>query len=356
MDRPKQWKAEPYPAMCTGRFVALESLLRTSGRDGRESEVDAPSGRAIHPDAVLWGTEDVLVAYSEGAPSQSEAGAAAFASNGIGSDLREAKIVDAGARPSDLSLSFARIADRAAQSGMGDRHYLYPAAAWVCVSDGNHGLVQPLCFIMGAIGNAGCKLLCNSPGMGSKIRPARNFQFRSGFTIHERAVYGFAAGTRCRNQHGWPRSGFGQHLRRAPVADGKIRRGIPEGLRRCSRGSRKPSTLFSVLQLRTNASILGLSDSGTGLFPKQGSDSHCRKTSHGNDRVAMRSSVVGQYRATIICKNSVKRNISGNELIGILKKPKAFSKFLLAQQCYLSIIMDKKPEATIHLKEAVFLS
>jgi hypothetical protein len=357
MDRSGVFKSERCRTVPGGRFVTIEPLLYASGRDGRELRDHASSGRAIYPDAVLWDPEDAPLADRSGIRGQREAGKKAPAGNGPGSDLPEAAIVDTGARPSDLSLPFARIADCAPQSGMGDRYYLYPAAAWVCVSGGGHGLVQPLRSVMGVIRHAGRKLLRDGVGMGVKFGPAGNLQFGSGLAIYERAIHSFAAGPQCPDQHGWPGSGNGQHLRRAPLADDKIRRGLFERLRKRPRGHRESSTLFPVLQSRTNSSIFGLSGSGAGLLSKEASDSNCPKTGHGNDRVAVRSSIVGQYSEKYFSRRTGQAEN--------LEKPvhRTFGKALaLFQMSYglnngvFSIIMDPQSEATIHLKEAVFLS
>jgi len=318
MDRFRKSTAEHCTAMCAGRRVTLRPLLRTSGRDERESGTHASFGRAVYADAVLRDPEDAPLASQSGLPGQREAGKEASAENGFGGNLRKTAFVDAVARPSTLSIPITRIADCAAQSGLGNRHNLYPHEARLCLPGSGDGLVQSLCSVLGAIGHVGRKLLPNGTAMGIKTGPARHFQFGSGLPIYERAVYRAAPGQRYRNQHGWPRSSAGQHLRGALVANDKIRRGLFERLRGCPGSGRKSSTLFSVLQSRTVSPILGLSNPGTGLFPEGG---FIGKTGHDNDRVAMRSSSVGHYSANLFSKNEVKPKIAGNEPIESLEKP-----------------------------------
>ena len=288
-------KPERCPTVPAGEFIAIEPLLHASGRDWREPRDNALPRRAIYPDAVLWDQEDAPVADRAGLRGQREASEEASAADGLGSDLRQAADLGTSARSSDLSIPFARTADRAAQPSMGDRHHLHPASARVCVSGGNHGLVQPLCSVLGGVGYAGRELLPGSAGMGIENSAAGNLQFGSGLTIHKRTIHRVAAGPRYRDQHGWTRPGDGQHLRRTPMADGKIRRGLSEGLRERPGRDRESSILFPILQSRTDTSILGLSDSGTGLLSKKGADSNRRKTGHSNDRVAVRSSIVDHY-------------------------------------------------------------
>jgi hypothetical protein len=90
------------------------------------------------------------------------------------------------------------------------------------------------------------------------------------------------------------------------MADSKIRRGLSEGLRERPGRDRESSLLFPILQSRTDASILGLSDSGPHLFPKEGADSNRSKTGYGNGRVAVRGSIVEHYSTNIFYGNRVK--------------------------------------------------
>ena len=357
MDRSGVSRAERCRTVPDGGFVAIGPLLHASGRDGREPRGDAPSGRAIYPDTILRDPEDAPLAEQARLRSQHKAGKEAPAENGLGSDLREAAIVDIRARPSDLSLSFERIADRAAQPGMGDGYHIYPTAARFCVSGGNHGLVQSLCPVLGGVPYAGRGLLPGGAGVGIENSAAGDFEFGPGLTIHKRTVHRIAAGPQRANQHGWTRACAGQHLHRALMADSKIRRGLPEGLRRCPGSCRQSSDLFRVLQSRTDAPILGLSDAGSGLPSKEAPSSQGPKIGHGNDRVAVRSSIVGQLQRNYFSGKSSQAEYSGKS------SHRTFAKALgLLQRSYeitnsvYSIIMDQKPGATIHLKEAIFLS
>ena len=321
MDRALEFKIKHCPTMCAGRFVSLGALLHSSRRNGRKSGADAPARRAIYAYAVLWRSENAPMADPTGLRCQSKESATAFTTNGIGSDLRKATIVKAGARTSNLSLSIARPSDCTTQSSMGHGHHLHSSAARFCVSGGHYGLVQQVRPFMGVVGHAGCGFLFGSVGMGIENGKPGNLQFRSGIPIHKRAIHKAAARARRPDQHGWARPGDGQHLRGTSMADHKIRRSLSEGLQECSGGCREPSELFLVLQRRTHPPVFGISDSSRGLFPKAVSDSNFPGTDHGHDWVAVRSSIVGQYRANIFRGNPVKHKMRGSEPIGSLEKP-----------------------------------
>ena len=307
MDKRRVPEPERCPAMPLGRSVAIGPLLHAEGRDRKEPRDNASSGRAIHQDAVLRYPENAPVAAWSRLRAQSEAREAASAPNGFGGDLCQAADFNAGAGPSDLSISFARIADRAAGPGMEHGYHVYPATARLCLSDSNHGLVQPLRPVLGSVGYAGREILSGRTGMGIESGQAGNLQFGSRLTIYERAVYSDASRARCANQHGWARPCDGQHLRGTSMAHGKVRRSIPEGLRRSPGCRRESSELFCILQSRTYPPVLGVSDSGSGLLRKKESVPNIRKNGHGYDRVAMRSWIVGQRSERIFPGKPVKQ-------------------------------------------------
>ncbi|KAK0358272.1 hypothetical protein LTR94_036086, partial [Friedmanniomyces endolithicus] len=66
-------------------------------------------------------------------------------------------------------------------------------------------------------------------------RQARGVQQRPGLAIHERCPYRRAQARKRGHQHGRTRTGAGQHLCRALVAQRKVRRRVPEGLRQHGR-------------------------------------------------------------------------------------------------------------------------
>src|ERR1700681_2917777 len=121
MDRRAEGAEHPASVSVGGSF-AVGVVLRGRTGDRRESGADAADRRAVPADAVLRGAEDSTLAVAAGRQGESEAGAAAHAADGTGSDLPETAAVPAGARTPDLSLPTARAEDRSAQPGVGHRH------------------------------------------------------------------------------------------------------------------------------------------------------------------------------------------------------------------------------------------
>ncbi len=356
MDRHWRWETEHCATVCACGSVAIGFVLCASARNRRESGLDAASGRAIHADAILWGSEDARMAGPSRLRGQCEACAPAPAANGIGSDLRETEAVGFGARASDLSVSATRAANCKAQSSMGNRHHLYPHAARVCVFGGDYGLVQPLRSVLGAVDHAGRNFLRGGTGMGVENRTSRDFQFGSGVSIHERAVHRPASGMRRCDQHGWPRPSHGQHLCGTPLADHKIRRSVSERLCGNQRSDRKSPGIFFVLQSGTDSPIPGLPDSGGGLLPEAGTTWVGGKTGHDHDWIAVRSSIPVHYRANIFHRDTVKREKMAKQFLKALKKPTAFPKPSGTKQVHFSLIMAQNGRPTIHLKKADLLS
>jgi hypothetical protein len=145
---------------------AVRVVLRGGTGDGRELGIDAVDRRAIHTDAILRNPEDGLVAGRARIRGQCETGTSVDAADGVGSDLSEASAVGSRERAPDLSVSAAQPEDRAAGPRVDQRYHLYPPTAGICVSGGDHGLVQPLRTGVGSIGFLGERLLRGSAGLG----------------------------------------------------------------------------------------------------------------------------------------------------------------------------------------------
>src|SRR5207249_8942833 len=76
---------------------ADRSVLRSGAGDSREPAVDALDRRAIYANAVLWSSEDELVARRTRLCSQPETGTATDEADGSGSDLSKTAAVEGGA-------------------------------------------------------------------------------------------------------------------------------------------------------------------------------------------------------------------------------------------------------------------
>jgi hypothetical protein len=140
-------RAEYSAAMRIVWRVAVGSVLRSRSGDTRKSAFDATVGRAIHADAILRGPKDGLVAGRARIPSQSEAGAAVDASDGIGGDLYQTAAVASGAGAQDLPVSAAGFDDQSAGPGVVQRHHLHSIARRIHLPGGSDGLVQPSCWL-----------------------------------------------------------------------------------------------------------------------------------------------------------------------------------------------------------------
>ena len=122
-------RPEHRPAVRAAGPGAVDVLLPAGGRDGREPGADEADRRAVFGDAVLRQPQ-----AGDRTGRQSQACAAADAADGLGGDLSEAAHHAAGRRTQDLPVFTAECGDHAAQPGVGQRHHVHPAAAWVLVS------------------------------------------------------------------------------------------------------------------------------------------------------------------------------------------------------------------------------
>src|SRR6266576_605606 len=111
---------------------AIGMVLRGRTGDGREFEIDAVARRAR-------------------IRGPCETGTPADAADGAGNDISEATAVGSRVRTQDQSVSAAQPQDRSAGPRLGQRYHLHPTAAGICLSGGDHGLVQPLCAGVGGI-------------------------------------------------------------------------------------------------------------------------------------------------------------------------------------------------------------
>src|SRR5688500_8537425 len=91
MDRPQSPRAEHSAAVRAAGSEPLELVPGASGRVGGEPGLDAADRRAVSADAVLRFAENDDLADAARSRGQSQAGAAADADDGPGSDLPPAQ-------------------------------------------------------------------------------------------------------------------------------------------------------------------------------------------------------------------------------------------------------------------------
>lgn len=316
MDRSRKQHFQHEGTMQTGRHHTVGFVLRAIGRNCRESDADEASGRTIHGNAVLWSAANDGMASKRGLRRQPEASSATDAANGIGSHLPETKIVAALQGTSDLSLSAPRNDGIPSESSVEHRHNVHSAPSGFYLSGGDYGLVQPVCSGMGSIGYAGIEFLHLGTGLGSATGAAGHFQYRPGESIYQLRFHGSVIGQRHSYQHGWPRPRSGQHLRRTPLADSQVRRGLLERLPECARGHRLLDRLFPFLQSKTNSSGARLQDTRSGL--SGGAMTRLNERSHPMDDSGAKYFEVCIQKRQKVGKSSSGRNVN---------KPAAYSRF-----------------------------
>ncbi len=81
-------------------------------------------------------------------------------------DLSGSQYVHATPGTPDLSIPAAAYGDRPAQSGLVQRHHIYPDEVGVSVSGGNHGLGSEKGVVLESVEHDGCGILCRGPGRG----------------------------------------------------------------------------------------------------------------------------------------------------------------------------------------------
>ena len=107
-----------------------------------------------------WGTPDGRVAEEAGIQGQPETCPEVHANNGDPGYLSASQDQHAGTGSQNLSLFVEWYGDNEAESGMGDRHQLYPHGTGVPVPGSYHGLVQPVCTLLALVKHPGRQLLC----------------------------------------------------------------------------------------------------------------------------------------------------------------------------------------------------
>jgi hypothetical protein len=265
MGRSHQSESEHRASVPAGRLESCRAVLRTHTRKRRESAGDAAARRAVPANSVLRDPADDGLARAAGVSGQPQAGGPAAAGDGLGSYLSETEAVATRAGTQDLPVSAARSGRHSTQPGMVDGYYLCAAAPWICLSGSGHGLVQPIRAGLGGVRNDGFELLCDGPRVGPAGADARDLQLRPRISVYQPGVYATAASTRSPDQHGWPRTCDGQHLRGAAMAQRQVRGSVSEGLQKRAGGHCQPGKIFPVLQSGKAPSIAGLSNAWRGL-------------------------------------------------------------------------------------------
>jgi len=204
--------------MRADRTFTLKLLLRRRSCKKLRSSSNEAYRRDLHRASLLWLSKNYRGVAKGGVSSESETHSEGHAiSRTCWTTARPAHI-KAAPRAQGLSVPVKREKDYPAVRGLEHRYHLYSTAKRVCISCRSHGLVQSACVILSAVKQLGDRvLLRGSQRSFRNVWTPRDFQYRSGRTIHFQRIY------RCGHrqwdafQHGWKRASPRQYFCGAPL-------------------------------------------------------------------------------------------------------------------------------------------
>jgi len=170
LDRTKSQKDQHKTAMRVVRDTAVELLPQGSRSKRDEFGIDEGTGLGIHRDAVLRNPSDdggSSCAWLLGKPQENSAVASPY---GTKCDISEAPFEQKRFGAQDIPIFVEGLEDRTTKPSMVNGHNVYTIATRVRVSGSCYGLVQPLCVVLGVVGNNGDGVLCIGAGMGIETR------------------------------------------------------------------------------------------------------------------------------------------------------------------------------------------
>lgn len=252
-------------------------LLRTGGGVLGESSNDAIDRQTIPPNAVFrFASDGGLVGASSAQAGESKTHATVDANH----ENRGYLPTTANNAPQPgtpcFSVFIAKFDDHTQGSGMEYRHHIHPASRRLHVLGGGDGLAHALRVVLAAFKHVGGSLLHRGVGRLPGDQHARDLQYRSRLPIHVAEVYECLGRAPDRDQHGWPRSSVGQRVHRASMADGEVRKHLPERLRIGSAVERGSSEVFQVLLSRATA-LVPRQTNASGDVPEKLSDQKTQK-------------------------------------------------------------------------------
>ena len=262
MDRCWAFGTEHYTAVRVDGAVTCRLVLRTAWRERPESRTDAALGRAVHENSLFRRHQNDRCALEARLHRQSETSPATTTTDGTRGDLSKTEPVSACTWSSNLSLPASSRCHHAPQSGVVQRHHVYPAAGWLHLPRSRHGLVQSVRAQLGSIHESRCWFLLL--GAGSRVASgfAGNLQHRPGIAIYQRGVHRPTPSREHPDQHGRPGPCAGQRLCRTTLEDSEIRRRLSQGLQRSARRRPESHYLLPFLQWTAAASSAELSNAG----------------------------------------------------------------------------------------------
>ncbi len=158
------------------------------------------------------------------------------------------------------------VARHPARSGVVHGCHLHPDASGLFVPGGDHGLVQPLGFVLEAVEHAGAVLLLRSTrGSAQQVRSPGDLQYRPGESVHQHGVHGTTQKGRGAYLDGRERPLDGQRLHRASVAFTQIRMRLSERFRNRVGSPSRDRPLDRPIQQRETSLGARWGDAGGGV-------------------------------------------------------------------------------------------
>ena len=222
MRRSRPRSPERLAAVPAPRPSPEQLVLRATWRIGGEPGADARDRSPVHQAAIHRHPQD-----PQTFPNQPQASPAAHAASGTRGSMPQAINQPSGIRPQDLPVFTAESADRQARSGMGQRHHVHPDAAWLPLPHGGHGSLQPERPFVETLEHPHWRFLHRRARRGAVPIPPRDLQHGSGGPVHGDGLHEPIGKSWRRYLDGRPGPGPGQRLRRAAVAVGQVRGGLP---------------------------------------------------------------------------------------------------------------------------------
>ena len=147
-------------AVPLGGDFAVGMVLRGGAGSGREFAIDAVDGRGRLTRTPFYGIRRMGWWLGEqGYAVNAKRVRRLMRQMGLEAIYPEATASDLGLGRKTLPVSAAPSQDRSTRPRLGRRYHLHSPAAGLCLSGGDHGLVQPLCAGVGSIDFVGERLL-----------------------------------------------------------------------------------------------------------------------------------------------------------------------------------------------------
>jgi hypothetical protein len=197
-------RAEPCAAaMSVTRSEPITVVLPGGCGACRTSAPEAMAGCARHARPLVWGAAPDRLAAATGLCGQGQAGATRVAAEGMNGRISPTTPEPTGCRGPAVSLCTDRDDDGSVRPRLVDGDHLRETGPGLCVPRGQHGLVEPLCAVVGGVGDLGPPLWRISPGACADPDAAGNLHLRSRGPVHEPGVYRAVVGAWDSHQQGW---------------------------------------------------------------------------------------------------------------------------------------------------------